>query len=282
MFNIIYHGLKTLNTDKSLVISYCNQDWADKCVLRGIKPDTLLGDIEDVIKAVTDLGDFTETNRILLLSQRMKFRYDTLFAQSADLKASALISLDKSTEVLQHIIRYKQLIIPIELALKISLQLIEVESYKDARILLKTIETKIAKVLELIATEGLSIPDFLTLFDLQLQQYMLKSQALVQGADTELRKFQYYWLKLMKSCIQDEEESKQVRQLMAIYLQSNFMCLMQRPFPLEVLREIYSGPITDYIEQYIWAAVEYNTRCNFLIFPMIRIYLINFSKTSTH
>ncbi|MEQ1297386.1 AVAST type 1 anti-phage system protease Avs1b [Acinetobacter soli] len=267
MFNIIYHGLKTLNTDKSLVISYCNQDWADKCVLRGIKPDTLLGDIEDVIKAVTDLGDFTETNRILLLSQRMKFRYDTLFAQSADLKASALISLDKSTEVLQHIIRYKQLIIPIELALKISLQLIEVESYKDARILLKTIETKIAKVLELIATEGLSIPDFLTLFDLQLQQYMLKSQALVQGADTELRKFQYYWLKLMKSCIQDEEESKQVRQLMAIYLQSNFMCLMQRPFPLEVLREIYSGPITDYIEQYIWAAVEYNTRCNFFDIP---------------
>lgn len=267
MFNIIYHGLKTLNSDKSLVISYCNQDWADKCVLRGIKPDTLLGDIEDVLKAITNLGDFTETNRILLLSQRMKFRYDTLFAQSADLTASALISLDKTTEVLQHIIRYKQLIIPIELALKISLQLIEVESYKDARILLKTIETKIAKALELIATEGLSIPEFLTLFDLQLQQYMLKSQALVQGADTELRKFQYYWLKLMKSCIQDEEESKQVRQLMAIYLQSNFMCLMQRPFPLEVLRETYSGPITDYIEQYIWAAVEYNTRCNFFDIP---------------
>lgn len=267
MFNIIYHGLKTLNSDKSLVISYCNQDWADKCVLRGIKPDTLLGDIEDVLKAITDLGDFTETNRILLLSQRMKFRYDTLFAQSADLTASALISLDKTTEVLQHIIRYKQLIIPIELALKISLQLIEVESYKDARILLKTIETKIAKALELIATEGLSIPDFLTLFDLQLQQYMLKSQALVQGADTELRKFQYYWLKLMKSCIQDEEKSKQVRQLMAIYLQSNFMCLMQRPFPLEVLREMYSGPITDYIEQYIWATVEYNTRCNFFDIP---------------
>lgn len=104
MFNIIYHGLKTLNTDKSLVISYCNQDWADKCVLRGIKPDTLLGDIEDVIKAVTDLGDFTETNRILLLSQRMKFRYDTLFAQSADLTANALISLNKNNEVLQHII----------------------------------------------------------------------------------------------------------------------------------------------------------------------------------
>ncbi|SDB92589.1 hypothetical protein SAMN05421733_10596 [Acinetobacter boissieri] len=267
MFNIIYHGLKTLNSDKSLVISYCNQDWADKCVLRGIKPDTLLGDIEDVLKAITDLGDFTETNRILLLSQRMKFRYDTLFAQSADLTASALISLDKTTEVLQHIIRYKQLIIPIELALKISLQLIEVESYKEARILLKTIETKIAKVLELIATEGLSIPDFLTLFDLQLQQYMLKSQALVEGSDTELLKFQHYWLKLMKSCIQDEEESKQVRQLMAIYLQSNFMCLMQRPFPLEVLREIYSGPITDYIEQYIWAAVEYNTRCNFFDIP---------------
>lgn len=267
LFNIIYHGLKSQNSDKSLVVSYCNQNWADKCVLQGINPDTLLGDITDVLKAVTDIGDFVETNRILLLSQRMKFRYDTLFAQSADLTASALISLDKTTEVLQHIIRYKQLIIPIDLALKISLQLIEVESYKEARILLKTIETKIAKALELIATEGLSIPDFLTLFDLQLQQYMLKSQALVEDADTELGEFQYYWLKLMKSCIQDEEECRQVRQLMAIYLQSNFMCLKQRPFPLEILRKTYSGPITDYIEQYIYAAVEYNTRCNFFDIP---------------
>lgn len=268
VFNITYHGLKSLNSDKSLVISYCNQDWADKCVLQGIKPDTLLGDINDVIKAVTALGDLTETNRILLLSQRMKFRYDTLFAQSADLTANALISLNKNNEVLQHIIRYKQLIIPFDLALKISLKLIEVENYKEARILLKTIETKIAKELELIATKGLSIPDFLTLFDLQLQQYMLKSQAYVQGADSELSEFQFFWQKFMKSCIQDEEQRRQVRQLMAIYLQVNFMCLHKRPFPLAVLSQIYSGPLVDFTEQYIYAAVEYYIRCEFLNIPL--------------
>lgn len=268
LFNIIYHGLKSLNSDKALVISYCNQDWADKCVLRGIKPDTLLGDINDVIKAVTNLGDFTETNRILLLSQRMKFRYDTLFAQSADLIANALMALNKNNEVLQHIIRYKQLIIPIDLALKISLKLIESENYEEARILLKTIEIKINKELELVFTNQLSISDFLTLFDLQLQQYILKTEALVDGADSESRQFHYYWQKFMKSAIQDQELCRQVREQMSIYLQANFMCLHKGSFPLAVLNKTYSGPLVDFTEQYIYAAVEYYIRCEFLNIPI--------------
>ncbi|BCX75212.1 AVAST type 1 anti-phage system protease Avs1b [Acinetobacter sp. Tol 5] len=267
MFNIIYHGLKSLNSNKSLVVSYCNQDWADKCVLAGIKPDTLLGDIRDVIKAVTVLGDFIETNRILLLSQRMKFRYDTLFAQSADLTANALISLNKNNEVLQHIIRYKQLIIPIDLALKISLKFIEMENYEEARILLRTIEVKINKELELVFSNQLSIPHFLTLFDLQLQQYMLKSRALVEGADTELGKFPYYWQNFMKSAIKDKKLCRQIREQMSIYLQANLMSLHKRPFPLAVLKQTYSGPIIDFTEQYIYAAVEYNLRCEFFNIP---------------
>ncbi|WP_166172155.1 hypothetical protein [Acinetobacter sp. SA01] len=268
LFNIIYHGLKSLNSDKSLVISYCNQEWADKCVLRGIKPDTLLGDIGDVIKAVTNLGDFTETNRILLLSQRMKFRYDTLFAQSADLIANALLALNKSNEVLQHIIRYKQLIIPIDLALKISLKLIEIENYEEAQALLKTIEIKINKELELVYKNQLSISDFLTLFDLQLQQYILKTKALVDGAESESGQFNYYWQNFMKSGIQDQELCRQVREQMSICLQANFMCLHKRPFPLAILSQNYSGPLVDFTEQYIYVAVEYYIRCEFLNIPL--------------
>lgn len=267
IFNIIYHGLKSLNSDKSLVVSYCNQDWADKCVLQGIKPDTLLGDINDVIKAVTALGDFTETNRILLLSQRMKFRYDTLFAQSADLTANALISLNKNNEVLQHIIRYKQLIIPIDLALKISLRLIEIESYKEARILLKTIEVTINKELDLVISDQYSLPEFLTLFDLQLQQHILKRQALVEGADKELHQFQYYWLQFVSTHIEDEKTWKKLHKLMSIYLQANLMCLEQKAVPLTILKQMYSGPITDYTRQYIYAAIEYNAKCNFFDIP---------------
>lgn len=270
VFNIIYHGLKSLNSVKSHVISYCNQDWADKCVLMGIKPDMLLGDISDVINAVTSIGDFTETNRILLLSQRMRFRYDTLFAISADLTANALIALNKNNEVLQHIIRYKQLIIPIDLALKISLKLIEIENFEEARILLKTIEIKINKGLELVFTNQLSISDFLTLFDLQLQQYILKTKALVAGADSdsESSQFHYYWQNFMKSGIQDQKLCRQIREQMSIYLQANFMCLHKRPFPLAILSKTYSGPLVDFTEQYIYAAVEYYIRCEFLNIPL--------------
>lgn len=278
MFNIIYHGLKTLNTDKSLVISYCNQDWADKCVLRGIKPDTLLGDIEDVIKAVTDLGDFTETNRILLLSQRMKFRYDTLFAQSADLTANALISLNKNNEVLQHIIRYKQLIIPIDLALKISLRLIEIESYEEARILLKTIEVTINKELDLVVREQSSLEIFLTLFDWQQQQYMLKSRALVKGANKDLELFQVYWLKFVSSHIKDEKIWRRLHTLMTIYLQANLMCIEQKVVPLKVLKQMHSGSISGYAQQYIYAAIEYNTKCIFFDIPYDQTLLNEFFK----
>lgn len=268
LFNIIYHGLKSIYSDKSHVISYCNQDWADKCVLMGIKPDTLLGDISDVINTITGIGDFTETNRILLLSQRMRFRYDTLFALSADLTANALIALNKNNEVLQHIIRYKQLIIPIDLALKISRKLIETENYEEARILLKTIEIKINKELELVFTNQLSISDFLSLFDLQLQQYLLKTKALVAGADSESREFHYYWQNFMKSGIQDQKLCRQVREQMSIYLQANFMCLHKRSFPLATLNKTYSGPLVDFTEQYIYAAVEYYIRSEFLNIPL--------------
>lgn len=278
LFNIIYHGLKSLNSDKSLVIGYCNQDWADKCVLRGIKPDTLLGDIGDVIKAVTDLGDYTETNRILLFSQRMKFRYDTLFAQSADLTANALISLNKNNEVLQHIIRYKQLIIPIDLALKISLRLIEVESYEEARILLKTIEVTINKELDLIVLEQYSLEIFLTLFDWQQQQYMLKNRASVKGANKDLEHFQVYWLKFVSSHIEDENIWRRLHKLMTIYLQANLMCIEQKVVPLKVLKQMHSGSIAGYAQQYIYAAIEYNTKCNFFDIPYDQTLLNEFFK----
>lgn len=278
MFNIIYHGLKPLNSDKSLVVSYCNQDWADKCVLRGIKPDTLLRDIEDVIKAITDIGDFIETNRILLLFQRMKFRYDTLFAQSADLTANALISLNKNNEVLQHIIRYKQLIIPIDLALKISLRLIEIESYKEARILLKTIEVTIDKELDLVVREQYPLEDFLTLFDLQQQQYMLKRRALVKGANKDLEHFQVYWLNFVSSHIEDEKIWRRLHKLMTIYLQANLMCIEQKVVPLKVLKQMHSGSIAGYAQQYIYAAIEYNTKCNFFDIPYDQTLLNEFFK----
>lgn len=276
LFNIIYHGLKSLNSDKSLVISYCNQEWADKCVLRGIKPDTLLGDIGDVIKAVTNLGDFTETNRILLLSQRMKFRYDILFAQSADLTANALISLNKNNEVLQHIIRYKQLIIPIDLALKISLKLIETKNYKEARALLKIIEFTINKEIDLLLRDGYLNDSFFILIDLQQQQYILKKQVL--NKDGELYDFQLYWLEFISTNIEDKHTSRTLQKLISTSLQANLMCLEKRLVPLETLKRMFPNPLTVITQQYIYAVCEYNNKCVFFDIPYDQNLLSDFFK----
>ena len=105
LLNLIYHGLKIENDDKSHVILLCNQSWVDKCVLQGVEPDTLQIDIHKTLEAATLLGDLAETVRILLLSQRINFRYSVLFAQSASLTAGALISIGKQEEVLQHAVK---------------------------------------------------------------------------------------------------------------------------------------------------------------------------------
>lgn len=124
ILNLIYHGLKSEGQDKALLVALCTQNWVDDCVYQGVEPDTILEDLKGVLKVATELGSLVETVRILLLNQRIRFRYNTLFAQSADLTANALISIGKNQEVLQHVSRYKQLIIPLEEALIIALKLV--------------------------------------------------------------------------------------------------------------------------------------------------------------
>lgn len=261
LFNIIYHGLKSVDSDKYYVISHCNQKWADDCVIKGIKPDALLRDINQVLKAVTELGNLTETIRILLLSQRMRFRYDTLFAQSADLTANALISLNRNNEVLQHIIRYRQLIIPIDLALKISLKLIDVENYKEAQILLNLIEATISNELEIASKDGLSMQEFLILYELQLHQYILKDLSGDESAYSQLAKFQSFWMKVVASCAKDEESSKLIRIDMMMRLQAARMGLSGSYLRIDQLKQKYQGPIKDFLEPYFYLASHYLEIC---------------------
>ena len=95
---------------------------------------------------------------------------NTLFAQSADLTANALISIGKEKEVLKHVMRYGQLIIPLDEALVVALELIDVESYIDALELLQVVEKYLTEALEQVSRDnGLSYSDFLDLYDLQIQ-----------------------------------------------------------------------------------------------------------------
>uniref|UniRef100_UPI00131F3D53 hypothetical protein n=1 Tax=Vibrio cholerae TaxID=666 RepID=UPI00131F3D53 len=198
MLNLIYHGLKAEGADKAQVAALCTQKWIDDCVYQGIEPDTLLEDLKDVLKAATELGSLVETVRILLLCQRIQFRYNTLFAQSADLMASALISIGKEQEALQHVIRYGQLIIPLEEALVVALKLVDSNSHEPALELLGIVEKYLTEVLEQVSNEnGLSYREFLDIYNLQIQQFLLKIRAGDDNSRLLLANFQFYWMKVI-------------------------------------------------------------------------------------
>src|SRR5690606_18797068 len=52
ILNTVYHGLRAGPAEEARAIGNCSQQWVDRCVMLGAKPDTLLGDVHEVL-AVT-------------------------------------------------------------------------------------------------------------------------------------------------------------------------------------------------------------------------------------
>lgn len=263
LLNLVYHGLRVMSSNKAHPVALCNQKWVDACVLEGGRPDTILDDLNKVLIAATELGDLVETVRILLLSQRIKFRYNTLFAQSADLTANALISIEKSHEVLQHVIRYNQLIIPIDQALKVALKLVQNNNSQDAFELLRVIEALLTEQLEQVSNEGgLSFIDFLGLYEFQLQQYLIKIHAGDKNADLTLNRFQFYWMNVVDSCAENEELSKAIRSQMLTFMLAANMCLHGRYISISQIKKFYSGPINTLVEPLVFSVSLYRELCD--------------------
>lgn len=262
LLNLIYHGLKAEGTDKAQVVAQCTQKWIDDCVYQGIEPDTLLEDLKDVLKAATELGSLVEAVRILLLCQRIQFRYNTLFAQSADLTANALISIGKEQEALQHVSRYGQLIIPLEEALSIALKLVDSNSHEEALELLGIVEKYLTEVLEQVSNKnGLSYRKFLDIYDLQIQQFLLKIRAGDNNSRLLLAKFQLYWMKAIDKTARDKEASKLIRNEMITYMQAASMCLTSSYMSISQLRKFYSGPLSEIAESIVFVAPLYQGLC---------------------
>ncbi|GAB1150357.1 MAG: hypothetical protein WStaPseu_04770 [Shewanella algae] len=262
LLNLIYHGLKAEGTDKAQVVALCTQKWIDDCVYQGIEPDTLLEDLKDVLKAATELGSLVEAVRILLLCQRIQFRYNTLFAQSADLMASALISIEKEQEALQHVSRYGQLIIPLEEALIVALKLVDSNSHEKALELLGIVEKYLTEVLEQVSNEnGLSYREFLDIYNLQIQQFLLKIRAGDDNSRLLLANFQFYWMKAIDKTARDKEASKLIRSEMITYMQAASMCFTSSYMSISQLRKFYSGPLSEIAEPIVFAVPLYQGLC---------------------
>lgn len=190
--NRVFHGLLSRTERKLTAIAECQQRWVDRCVLLGAEPDVLLGDIEDSLNAAIQVGTATEIVRLLLLSQRLKFRYDTLFAQSASLAAEALIALGKIEQALRHILRHGQLIVDPGEAFSIVRRLIEAGHPEEGVTVLRKVDTLLHSTL---TRDNVKLSEYFDAASIRLQGYALADHA---GAETSRDEFLEYLVRLVR------------------------------------------------------------------------------------
>lgn len=138
--NLVYHLTRA---DDATVFSQCSQDWFDTAVTLGGEPDALIEDVDAVVRRAAMEAPAEEFFRLSLLAQRISFRYNTLFAQSARLIAEALIVTGRSEEALQHVMRLKTLIVGPSEALEIAFLLYRHGHDNEALTLLGFVERRI-------------------------------------------------------------------------------------------------------------------------------------------
>lgn len=229
--NRVFHGLLANAQRQLAAIGECQQQWVDQSVLLGAEPDVLLGDIEDSLEAATRLGAATDIVRLLLLSQRLRFRYDTLFAQSAGLAAEALIALGKTEQALRHILRYGHLIVGPSDAFAIARRLIEAGHQEEAVEILKKVDRLL---LPILARDGVKIGEYFNAAAVKLQGHGLASHA---GADPSTFDFLEYVVRLVKdprNNISQENGQKLLRDLIGNML-GNILCVAHSYKPLSQL-----------------------------------------------
>jgi len=158
LFNIIFHQLRGDTMSRSAAIAGCTQSWVDACVVQGMAPDVLLTDVRATLSTATHTAPPVETIRLLLLTQRVEFRYNSLFAQSVDAMATALVTLGRPDEALDHVIRYDSLITDRWSALRIANTLLAGGFSDHACVLLDHIRQNCR---EKIGTQKLTIREYL-------------------------------------------------------------------------------------------------------------------------
>ncbi|WP_028560371.1 S1 family peptidase [Paenibacillus pinihumi] len=137
--NILFHMLNADEEMRKESLLYCNQEWADRCAREHVEPDIILEDLKHVLSAAITLGDFSSVVSLLLLSQRISFRYNNILAGYASELASTLIAMGRSKEAIRYIIRESVLIVAAADALYFLHCLYETRAVDEAEQLFKVI-----------------------------------------------------------------------------------------------------------------------------------------------
>lgn len=196
--NLVYFLLRS-NKHKSLGIQYCNQEWAEKCAKLGVNPHLILSDIQSALSTAFTINDSKadspEVVRLLLLKNRIQYRYNNLFLNDIVLTAKAFINLGRVQEIFNHIVRYDTLIIHIGEALEIANMMFKNGSLEEAEIIFDKIFDKTLEHYKYImsARKGIEISEII-----YIHQILLKSQVGLANIfhDNRERKFEVFFKSL--------------------------------------------------------------------------------------
>lgn len=138
--NIIYHTLKS--SSPLAAVTHCAQEWADQCALHAVNPEFVLSDIQEVESFCIDHGLFTEQFRIKLLLQRIRFRYNQVLAENANLIAKTLLLIGRPAHAITYLVRSNVLLVSDEDALYFLRLFYEQGALLEAGRLLNAIERR--------------------------------------------------------------------------------------------------------------------------------------------
>ncbi|UPT69016.1 MAG: hypothetical protein M0D57_10515 [Sphingobacteriales bacterium JAD_PAG50586_3] len=144
----IYHLANGSEVNRRKAIDECNQHWADACAFNSISPDVVLSDIKKVIGLAAEFGISHKVISLLLLSQRINFRYNVLFHGNALFLVNALISIDKPEEAIRYVVRNKTLTTSDNDALFLLQKFYENGNLKEAGILQEAIDDVCSNLLQ--------------------------------------------------------------------------------------------------------------------------------------
>lgn len=138
--NIIFHIVSSSTPHES--IGECTQTWADRCALIHSEPDLVISDIQTVETICIRKSDFAELIRIKLLLQRIRFRYDNVFAENAIDIADALVDVGNAKAAIKYILRGDLLLVSQTDAIYFLQKLFESGSFHEAQMLLNAIQVR--------------------------------------------------------------------------------------------------------------------------------------------
>lgn len=132
--NLIFHMLRQTEVMRTEAILYCNQTWFDNCTTHHIEPDLIVADLNEAMDfALSNKIEIKETIRLLLLAQRINFRYNNLFVEYASEFASLLIQKRQFKEAMTYIVRQGFLIIDDENAIDFLIKFLESNAFEEAQ-----------------------------------------------------------------------------------------------------------------------------------------------------